>query len=187
MPLDASARDPSRPIAKPAWLLVFAVSQATRCVPVDRVQASESPGMRMLLGLAVLCAGCMNLGAESDFLERAELAPDDHASLTKEQDAPASCTASAAMAAQPASAFTPDACAATLDVFVTCASRQDHDWIRFGMVVDGDVALFDTRYACNTMNSHTFAVPCDAGTIYGGAVLDHPQSSTDVACVSARI
>jgi hypothetical protein len=139
------------------------------------------------LALLVLCAGCVEL--EMDPAERHDLAPDDHAALAEIPDPPASCTAVTNMAAQSATEFTPDSCAATVDVEVACSARaQVSSWMRIGLVVDGgEPRVFDLEYGCNKTFSHTFSVPCEAQAIYGGATFDHPQNRTDVSCVSESI
>jgi hypothetical protein len=144
--------------------------------------------MRMLLGLLVVCASCVEMdGDPPDAEERSGTTPRDHAGVLQRTDPPASCVATAAMAAQQASSF--DAhCHATVDVAVTCSARaQDNLWIRIGVIADADVTTYDTQYACNKTLSHAFVVPCDAASIVGGAVFDHPQSGDDVACLSPAI
>jgi hypothetical protein len=143
----------------------------------------------MLLGLLVACAGCVDMDTpDSDIAERPGTSAEDHRGLLQRLPAPASCSAVTAMAAQQESSFHPDACAAFVDVAVSCQSpTQQHTWIRIGLIVGTDVTTYDTTYACNKTVSHTFAVPCDAESISGGAILDHPQTSEDVSCLSAPI
>lgn len=92
------------------------------------------------------------------------------------------CTATAQVAASAAAG----SCGANLSVHVDCAAHaQKHDSFQLGVMVDGVLSSQSARrYTCGETISQSFDVPCDATSVVGIAVFDHPFTGVDTACVS---
>jgi hypothetical protein len=82
--------------------------------------------------------------------------------------------------------FANGTCVARATVRFTCpAASQVHDWARVGILCDGEVCAYDdVRYSCDGELARSFAFPCAAGEVVGGATFDHPVTSADVSCIS---
>lgn len=94
-------------------------------------------------------------------------------------------------------------CVAKLDRFAladgTCVARatvqflcdpvpQPHTWARIGVLCDGEICAYDdVHYLCGAELARSFAIPCAATDVVGGATFDDPADSRDISCVSPSL